>query len=164
MTHESSQTGLAQYPLWTDRTDEESILRQAAKILENRLVKGEAFSSPDAVKEYCQYQIAADVDECFCCLFLTSQHQLIRFERLFRGTIDSASVYPRVVVRRALELNAAAVIFTHNHPSGISEPSRADYHITEKLKDALALVDIRVLDHIVVGTGSAFSIAEAGRL
>jgi DNA repair protein RadC len=97
-------------------------------------------------------------------MFLDSQHRLIAFERLFRGTIDGASVYPRVVVRRALELNAAAVIFTHNHPSGVPEPSTADINITKRLKDALGLIDVRVLDHIIAGTDGTSSMAESGLL
>jgi DNA repair protein RadC len=97
-------------------------------------------------------------------MFLDSQHRLIAFERLFRVTIDGASVYPRVVVRRGLELNAAALILTRNHPSGLPEPSTADTKITQRLKDALALVDVRVLDHVIVGTDGTSSMAEAGLL
>jgi len=137
-------------------------IREAVGILESRLTSAEAFTSTIEVKQYCRLKISHKRDEYFCCLFLDNQHRLIVFERLFRGTIDGAAVYPRVVVRRALELNAAAVIFTHNHPSGVTDPSAADKRITIKLKDALALVDVRVLDHIIVGTGEALSMAEQG--
>ncbi len=125
--------------------NQKATIREAIGILESRLRKTKAFSSPSDVKQFCQLHIADEKDEHFCCMFLDSQHRLIAFERLFRGTVDGASVYPRVVVRRALELNAAAVIFTHNHPSGLPEPSNADIKITQRLKDALALVDVRVL-------------------
>ena len=100
----------------------------------------------------------------FACLFLDNQHRVILLEELFRGTIDGASVYPREVVKQALYHNAAAVIFAHNHPSGISEPSQADKHITEKLKQALSLFDIRVLDHFIIGDGQPYSFAEHGLL
>lgn len=142
--------------------DQETTIREAIGILENRLQSSEVFSSPTVVKQFCQLNIAREKDEYFCCLFLDSQHRLIAFERVFRGTIDGASVYPRVIVRRALELNAAATIFTHNHPSGLAEPSQADIRITERLKEALNLIDIRTLDHIVVGTIDSVSMAERG--
>ncbi|MEZ5491992.1 MAG: DNA repair protein RadC [Gammaproteobacteria bacterium] len=140
------------------------IISEAIGILETMLVTGEALTSSAAVKQFCQLQIAEEKDEHFCCLFLDNQHNLIRFEKLFRGTVNSASVHPRAVVRLALELNAAAVIFTHNHPSGMTTPSQADKQITQRLKEALELVDVRVLDHIVVGFGECTSFAEAGLL
>lgn len=143
---------------------QEATIREAIGILETRIRNTKAFTSPSDVKQFCQLHIADEQDEYFCCLFLDTQHRLITFEKLFRGTIDGASVYPRVVVRRALELNAAALILTHNHPSGLPEPSSADTRITQKLKDALALVDIRVLDHVIVGTEGTSSMAEAGLL
>ena len=102
--------------------------------------------------------------EVFACLFLDNRHQVLRYEELFNGTIDGASVHPREVVRRALELGAAAVIFAHNHPSGVTEPSQADLRITQRLKDALALVDVRVLDPLLVGDGQGISFAERGLL
>ncbi|NOX42705.1 MAG: hypothetical protein GXP19_03095, partial [Gammaproteobacteria bacterium] len=102
--------------------------------------------------------------EVFGCLYLDNRHSVIRFEALFRGTIDGASVHTREVVKQALKYNAAAVIFTHNHPSGIAEPSSADEALTRRLIDALKLVDIRVLDHIIVGNGCSFSFAERGLL
>ncbi len=137
-------------------------IREAIGILESRLRTSKAFTSPADVKMFCQLHIALEVDEYFCCLYLDSQHRLIAFERLFRGTVDGASVYPRVVVRRALELNAAALILTHNHPSGLPEPSTADIKITKRLKEALALVDVRVLDHVIVGTDGTCSMTESG--
>lgn len=102
--------------------------------------------------------------EVFACLFLDNQHRVIVLEEMFRGTLDSASVYPREIAKQALHHNAAAVIFAHNHPSGISEPSVADKNITHTLKQALALFDIRVLDHFIIGDGSPFSFAEHGLL
>ena len=143
---------------------QQATIKEAIGILETRLRTTKGFSSPADVKQFCQLHIAKELDEYFCCMFLDSQHRLIAFERLFRGTVDGASVYPRVVVRRSLELNAAALIFTHNHPSGLPEPSSADTRITQRLKDALALVDVRVLDHVIVGTDGTSSMAEAGLL
>ncbi len=102
--------------------------------------------------------------EIFCCLFLDTRHRVLAFEELFRGTLDGAAVYPREVVKKALAHNAAAVILAHNHPSGVAEPSRADEALTQRLKDALALVDIQVLDHLVVGDGDITSFAERGLL
>jgi len=143
---------------------QQATIREAIGILESRLRTTKAFTSPSDVKQFCQLHIAVEKDEYFCCMFLDSQHRLIAFERLFRGTVDGASVYPRVVVRRALELNAAALILTHNHPSGLPEPSTADTKITQRLKEALALIDVRVLDHVIVGTDGTSSMAESGLL
>jgi DNA repair protein RadC len=143
---------------------QEATIRQAISILETRLKNKEVYSNPSEVKDLCRLKIGHMRDEYFCCLFLSAQHHLIAFERLFRGTVDGASVHPRVVVRRALELNAAAIIFTHNHPSGVSEPSSADIRMTSRLKEALALVDVRVIDHVVAGTSESTSMAEQGLL
>ena len=121
-------------------------------------------SSPSRTRQFLQSHLRDPSREVFCCLFLNAQHALISCEDLFFGTLDGAAVYPRVVLRRALQLEAAAVIFAHNHPSGVAEPSAADRRITERLQAALALVDIRVLDHIIVGRGAAFSFAEDGLL
>ncbi|MEH6589161.1 MAG: DNA repair protein RadC [Halioglobus sp.] len=143
---------------------QQATIREAIGILETRLRKTKAFSSPSDVRQFCQLHIATEKDEHFCCMFLDSQHRLIAFERLFRGTIGGASVYPRVVVRRSLELNAAALILTHNHPSGLPEPSTADTKITTRLKEALSLIDVRVLDHVIVGTEGTRSLAESGLL
>lgn len=144
--------------------DQETTIREAIGILETRIKDKSVFTNPVDVKIFCRLHLAADKDECFACLFLDTRHRLISFERLFYGTIDGASVYPRVVVRRALELNAAAVIFTHNHPSGVAEPSRDDIRITERLKQGLALIDVRVLDHFIVSVESTSSLAEGGHL
>lgn len=143
---------------------QQSTIREAILILESLLRKTETFTSSDAVRQFCQLQFADKRDEHFGCMFLDNQHRLIAFEELFRGTIDGAAVYPRIVVRRALELNAAAVIFTHNHPSGLPEPSSADISITQKLKNSLNLIDVRTLDHIVVGREGTVSMAERGCL
>ncbi|RNL63447.1 JAB domain-containing protein [Zhongshania marina] len=143
---------------------EQRAIRKALKILASRLKHGVACTNAVYVKNYCQLEIANEKDEVFCCLFLDNQHRVLAFERMFKGTIDGANVYPRVVVRRALELNAAALIFAHNHPSGLSEPSKQDIAITKRLREALGLVDIRVLDHIVVSASQTSSIAEAGLL
>jgi DNA repair protein RadC len=121
-------------------------------------------ASPQAAREYLCGQLRDRDHEVFCCLYLDSRHRLLHYEELFRGTIDGASVYPREVVKRALESRAAALILAHNHPSGVAEPSGADERITQRLKEALALVDIRLLDHLIVGEGGCVSLAELGRL
>ena len=134
--------------------------RQSLEVLQQAPV----ISSPSRTRQFLQYHLRDRSREVFCCLFLNAQHALIRCENLFFGTLDGAAVYPRVVLQRALELEAAAVILAHNHPSGVAEPSAADRRITERLQSALALVDIRVLDHIIVGQGCAYSFAEDGLL
>jgi len=141
---------------------EQKVVDEALGVLEARVRKGPEFSSPCETKRYCQLQLSLEKDEVFACLFLDSKHRLIQFEPLFRGSVDSASVYSRVIVRRALELNCAAIIFSHNHPSGDPAPSQADVAITGRLKSSLELIDVRVLDHIVVGIGTVFSFAERG--
>ena len=123
---------------------------------------GPPLSNPRATREFLRAQLRDRDHEVFCCLFLDNRHRVIAFDEVFRGTIDGASVHPRDVVKLALARNAAAVILAHNHPSGIAEPSQADEMITGRLRDALALVDIRVLDHIVVGDGACVSFAERG--
>ena len=119
-------------------------------------------TSPDAARDYLKSRLAGYPHEVFACLFLDNRHRLIEYEELFRGTIDGASVHPREVVRRALRANAAAVIFAHNHPSGVAEPSQSDLRITQRLKDALSLVDVRVLAHVIIGDGQGTSLAERG--
>jgi DNA repair protein RadC len=114
------------------------------------------------VKDFLALQLGGLPQEVFAVLFLDQQHRLLRLEEMFRGTLAQTSVYPREVVRRAIELNAGAVILAHNHPSGLAEPSRADEYLTQTLKTALALVDVRVLDHLVVGQGQVVSMAERG--
>jgi len=141
---------------------EQCIIDQAIAILRQRLLNGEVFDNPEVVKQFTQLNIAGDLDEGFYVLFLTSQHQLITFEKMFSGTINASSVYPRVIARRCLEVNAASVIISHNHPSGISEPSNADINITNSIAKALSLLDVKLLDHIVVSAGSTVSLAERG--
>ncbi len=134
--------------------------RQAREGLE----RGDTMGSPEQTRQFLSLHLQGSQREVFCCLFLDSQNALIRCEDLFKGTLDGAAVYPREVVQRALQLNAAAVILAHNHPSGVAEPSQADRRITERLQAALALLDIRVLDHIIVGAGQLYSFAERGLL
>jgi DNA repair protein RadC len=143
-------------------TKEQAIISQAIAIIESKALTSDLFTSPAATKQFCQLQLAGSQIEQFAALFLTSQHQLIRFDVLATGTIDGASVYPREVAKSALDHNAAAVIFTHNHPSGVANPSSADKAITKRLVDALNLFDIRVLDHIITGDKETFSFAENG--
>jgi len=120
--------------------------------------------SPDAVKNYLRLHLGSERNENFWCMYLDNRHRVISHESVFHGTIDSASVYPRVIVANALEHNAAAVIFAHNHPSGVAEPSRADVDLTARLKKALGIIDIRVLDHLIVGADHIVSLAERGEL
>ena len=127
-----------------------------------RLRAGPSLTSPRAAREFLIARLRDRDHEVFCCLFLDSRHRLICFEELFRGTIDGASVHPREVVKQALRRNATSVILAHNHPSGVAEPSQADEIITTRLRDALALVDIRMLDHLIVGDGACTSLAERG--
>jgi DNA repair protein RadC len=123
---------------------------------------GPPLTSPRVARDYLVAQLRDRDHEVFCCLYLDNRHRLLGFEELFRGTIDGASVHPREVVKRALTRRAAAVILVHNHPSGVAEPSQADEVITARLRDALALVDIRVVDHLIVGDGICVSLAERG--
>ena len=127
-----------------------------------RLQAGPVLGSPRAARDYLIARLRDLQHEVFCCLFLDSRHRLISFEELFRGTVDGASVHPREVVKQALARNATAVILAHNHPSGVAEPSQADEIFTTRLRDALALVDIRVLDHLIIGDGTCASLAERG--
>ncbi len=142
---------------------ETKIIEQALTILDARIKKIPfSVTSPGEVKSYLRLKMEPLEHEVFSVLFLDNKHGVIRFETLFRGTINAASVYPREVVKEALAVNAAAVVLCHNHPSGVAEPSLADRKITERLVKALALVDVRVLDHIVVGHGEMVSFAERG--
>lgn len=140
------------------------IIALAEAILERRVHRGPVLSSPEQTRQYLVLKLAELEREVFTCLFLDTKHRVIAFETLFYGTIDGASVHPREVVKRALELNAAAVIVAHNHPSGVAEPSRADESLTRRIQEALALVDIRLLDHFVIGDTEATSFAERGLL
>ena len=139
-----------------------AVFELARRALGQRLKEREAFQTPGAVKQYLQLQLAHKNHEVFAVLFLDSQNRMLAMEELFRGTLSQTSVYPREVVMRALHHQAAAVVLSHNHPSGSVQPSRADEHLTQTLKASLALVDVRVLDHIIVGQGQALSMAEQG--
>ena len=132
--------------------------------LAEELKRGELFGSPIEVKQYLQLAFAGQGYESFVVLYLDAQHRLIEAEEPFRGTLTQTAVYPREIVKRALHWNAAAVMFAHNHPSGVAEPSRADEHLTQSLKTALTLVDVRVLDHFVVAGNTVTSFAERGLL
>jgi len=140
----------------------QAALEMTRRFLGDRLRRGDALASPEATRHYLQSRLRTHVQEVFACVFLDSRHRVIEYEELFRGTIDGASVHPREVLRRALHHNAAAVILAHNHPSGVSEPSDADTQITRRLKTALELVDVRLLDHFVIGDGTPTSMAERG--
>lgn len=134
------------------------------RAIEEELVRESALNSPRSVAEYLKVWLGDREHECFTVLFLDAQHRLIKGEELFRGTLTQTSVYPREVVKRALQWNSAAVIFAHNHPSGVAEPSRADELLTQALKAALDLVDIKVLDHVIVAGNATISFAEKGRM
>ncbi len=144
----------------------EQIINMAQQIICSRLQRSDDITatSPTDVQKYLQLQLAGREQEVFSAMFLDTRHRLIEFKKLFYGTIDGASVHPREVVKAALRCNAAAVIFSHNHPSGVAEPSQADIAITVKLKSALALIDVRVLDHIVVAADETVSLAQRGEL
>ncbi|UTF59231.1 DNA repair protein RadC [Gilvimarinus sp. DA14] len=145
-------------------TQLQAVLEMARRHLGESLQTGDALTSPDLVRRYLVAQLRHSPREVFALLLLDNQHRLIRYEPLFYGTLDGASVYPREVVKLVLASNAAAVILAHNHPSGVAEPSQADRLITEKLVAALELVGVRVLDHMVVGDGEVISFAERGFL
>ena len=142
----------------------QAVLEMARRHLAEALRRGPALQDPDAVAAYLVHQLRELRHEVFAVLLLDTQHRVLAFERLSEGTLDSAQVYAREVVRRALQHHAAAVIFAHNHPSGVAEPSQADRQLTVRLRDALALVDVRVLDHLVVGDGQPVSFARRGWL
>lgn len=140
----------------------QAALELARRHYREEINAGPTLLAPQATRAFLVAQLRDRPHEMFCCLHLDNRHRLIAFEELFRGTIDGASVHPREVVKHALARNAAAVILAHNHPSGVAEPSQADELITVRLRDALALVDIRVLDHLIVGDGCCVSFAERG--
>ncbi|MBW6235001.1 RadC family protein [Pseudomonas aeruginosa] len=140
-------------------------VQQAIVLLERRVFKaGPRLERPAAVRDYLRLKLVAEPNEIFVVVFMNSMHAVLAVEPMFHGTINATSVYPRVVLQRALQLNAAAVIFAHQHPSGTTEPSNADRLLTEQLKTALALIDVRVLDHFVIGQGAPYSFAESGLL
>ncbi|MFV8836224.1 DNA repair protein RadC [Aquisalimonas sp.] len=143
-------------------TQLQAVLAMARRYLAADLERGDALTTPQTTRAFLQSRLRHRQREVFACLFLDNRHRVMHFEELFEGTIDAAAVYPREVVRRALAHNAAAVIAAHNHPSGVAEPSRADEQITRRLRDALGLVDIRLLDHFIVGDGEPVSFAERG--
>jgi DNA repair protein RadC len=141
----------------------EALLDLAADILaENTRNGGKAFTSPDVTEQFIKLKIGLEQSEVFGVMFLDNKHRLISFDRMFNGTIDGASVHPREVVRRALQHNAAAAVLAHNHPSGDCQPSSADKRITERLKTALELIDVRILDHIIVSGDNSYSFAQTG--
>ncbi|SDW02442.1 RadC family protein [Marinobacter mobilis] len=140
----------------------QAAMEMARRVMDEPLRQGDPLRSPADTRSYLRSRLGTYHHEVFAALFLDNRHRVIHYRELFRGTIDGAAVYPREVVRQALEDNAAAVIFAHNHPSGVAEPSQADISLTQRLKEALGLVDIRVLDHMVVGHGDVVSLAERG--
>lgn len=156
------ETKTQHYPL-NHLTTDHQILERASEIIASKFIAGDAFTDAKTTKEYFTFKLGHHESEVFAVMFLNSQHQLIEYDEMFHGTIDSANVYPREVLKAALSVNASAVILGHNHPSGLSEPSNADKRITKRLVDALGLIDVRVLDHIVVGK-TALSFAEKGLL
>ncbi|WP_420464708.1 RadC family protein [Panacagrimonas sp.] len=155
---EARGLGLAKY------VQLQAAVEMSRRVLAEDLRQRDALADPAATRRYLSAWLRDRDREIFAALFLDSQHRVLRIEELSQGTLDAASVYPREVVKRALALGAAAVIFAHNHPSGVAEPSAADRVLTDRLKQALALVDVRVLDHFVVGEGSPVSFAERGWL
>lgn len=149
-----------------DKFSDEEIMTQARRIIHRQLTsrQSEPLESPDRVKEFFLTQHHGLKAERFDIAMLDNRHRLIESRAMFHGTIDSASVYPREIVRACIDANAAAICCSHNHPSGVAEPSRADIEITKKLTKALALIDVRVLDHIITGEGYAVSLAERGEM
>ena len=145
-----------------NREEKATVIKLALSVLAERHRAGRVLSSPEQTRDFLRLKLIDRKFEVFGALFLDNRHRVIRVAEMFQGTIDGASVHPRVVVQRALELNAAAIVFFHNHPSGVAEPSHADETITQRLRDALALVDVRVLDHFVVAAGETVSFSERG--
>lgn len=142
----------------------QAVLEMGRRHLRATLQRGDALANPADTRAYLSTRLRGYGHEVFACLFLDTRHRVIQYEELFHGTLDGTSVHPREVLKRALAHNAAALILAHNHPSGIAEPSRADEQLTHRLREALGLVDIRVLDHVVVGDGTCVSFAERGLL
>lgn len=140
----------------------QAVMEMARRQLSETLIRGDALSSPQAAVEYLRAQLRDREHEVFGVLFLDSQHRVLAYEELARGTVDGAAVYPREIVKAALRRNAVAVILAHNHPSGVAEPSAADRSLTERLRQALGTIDVRVLDHLVIGDGAPVSFAERG--
>lgn len=165
LLHADPDALLAEHGIGASRT---TIIRAlpelARRYFEESLPQGEAIRSPADTQAFLRAKMRHLGHELFCCLYLDNRHRVLRFDEMFRGTIDGTSVYPREVVKEALAINAAAVILAHNHPSGVAEPSQADERITRRLKSALELVDIRLLDHLIIGDGETTSMASRGLL
>ncbi len=142
----------------------QAVIEMSRRHMESTLEKGDAFINSQATQLYFKQRLRHHQQEVFACLFLDNQHQLIAFDELFFGTINNAAVYPREVVKKALHYNSAAAIIGHNHPSGIAEPSQSDISLTQQIQSALELVDIRLLDHVIVGDATVISLAESGHL
>jgi DNA repair protein RadC len=163
-TPESYRSGL--YAIQPDGSYEavsdEVVIDTALGVVRGRFTRGSILTTPRATRQFLRLRLGPLEHEVFCCVFLDSHHRVLAYEEMFRGTIDGASVHPREVVKRALALNAAALIAAHGHPSGVAEPSQADELITRRLRESLALVDIRLLDHMVVGADTVCSMAERG--
>ena len=152
MANKVKSEPMAVYAHNTDSTNDDAIIAQAQNIIRTRLTCSETpLTNPAETRQYFQVMLGTSEHEIFSCVMLDNRNRPIAYREMFRGTIDGASVYPREVVKQALSDNAAAIILAHNHPSGNPEPSSADINITKRLKDALALVDIRVLDHMIIG-------------
>ena len=149
-------------PACLSRSEKSSVIALALKVLSGRFRRGRCLNAPQDIQQFLRLKLSGRRNEVFCVIYLDTRNRLIRMEELFHGTIDGAAIYPRVVVQKALDNNAAAVILAHNHPSNNCEPSEADRGITLKLGRALALVDIRLLDHLVVTDGAFVSLAERG--
>lgn len=149
----------------SDPSSEDWIIERAIALLEQRVFHdGPLLDRPQVVRDYLRLKLVAEPNEIFAAVFLNARHEAIAYEPLFKGTIDQSSVYPRVVVQRALALNAKALVLAHQHPSGSREPSPADRIITERLRTALDLVDVQLLDHFIIGKGTPYSFAKAGLL
>jgi DNA repair protein RadC len=142
----------------------QAVMEMARRTLAEDMQAGDALESPRAVRDYLRLILRSKEYEVFCCVFLDAQNRVIAVEELFRGTLTQTSVYPREIIKRALSHNAAALILAHNHPSGVAEPSQADHALTRRLAEALALVDVRVLDHFIVAGASSLSFMESGHL
>jgi DNA repair protein RadC len=165
MSHEKfEQLWIHDQQSGTRLASSEEILKAARDVMNRKVRRGTSMSSPQLVQDFLAVKLGNLEHEMFCVLFLDKRHRLIEYVELFRGTIDGASVHPREVVKLALAKNAAAVVLAHPHPSGIAEPSHADELITSRLRDALSLVEIRVLDHVIVAGGSVVSFAQRGLL
>lgn len=150
-------------PSAANYAEEDTIISQAIHILEERMYsRGPQLSSPTTVRNYLQMKLTDEPNEVFAVVFLDSAFQVIAYEHMFNGTVNSTAVYPRVVVTRCLELHASAILVAHNHPSGRTDPSQADQALTKSLEKALQLLDIRLLDHFIIGKGQPFSFAENG--